>query len=143
MEKKTTKKKTTAAKAAPKTREPKEAPVKETAPKETAKAPKEVKAPKAEAKEVKTPKAKAPKTAAKPKPMAHGVGRRKSSIARVWLRAGKGMLTVNGKDYKKYFDTDISRMDAMVPFMVVPASAQLDVDVNVVGGGMISQAGAV
>lgn len=123
MEKKTTKKSTAKAapKAAPKAKEPK-----------AAAAPKEVK-----------PKApKAPKVA-KPKPVAHGVGRRKSAIARVWLRAGKGLLTVNGKDYKNYFDTEVTRLDAVTPFKVVPVSSQFDMEANVIGGGMCAQAGAV
>lgn len=95
-------------------------------------------------------KTKAPKAAPKSKapvarvaPVAHGVGRRKSSVARVWLRAGKGKLTVNGKDYKNYFDTNVTRMDAVTPFRVAPVSAQFDVEVNVFGGGLSSQAGAV
>lgn len=76
-------------------------------------------------------------------PVSHGVGRRKSSVARVWLRAGKGQLTVNGKNYKEYFETDVTRMDAAIPFKVAPVSAQFDVEVNVFGGGLSSQAGAV
>ena len=76
-------------------------------------------------------------------PVSHGVGRRKSSVARVWLRTGKGGLVVNGKDYKDYFDTDITRMDASTPFRVLPMSTQFDVAVNVNGGGLSSQAGAV
>lgn len=92
-------------------------------------------------------KTKAPK-AATPKvkslaPVAHGVGRRKSSVARVWLRAGKGSLIVNGKKHTDYFDTDVTRMDAATPFRVIPVSMQFDIDVNVCGGGLSSQAGAV
>jgi small subunit ribosomal protein S9 len=87
------------------------------------------------------------KTSATPaagkKPLAHGVGRRKSSIARIWLRKGSGSLTVNGKDYSKYFDTDVTRMDASSPLRVTPAALKYDFDVNVYGGGVCSQAGAV
>lgn len=91
-------------------------------------------------------KSKVAKTAPKTKslaPVAHGVGRRKSSVARVWLRAGKGTLTVNGKKHVDYFDTDIARMEAATPFRVLPVSMQFDIEVNVHGGGLSSQAGAV
>lgn len=92
-------------------------------------------------------KTKAPK-AATPKaksltPVAHGVGRRKSSVARVWLRVGKGSLTVNGKKHTDYFDTDVTRAEAATPFRVIPLSMQFDIDANVHGGGLSSQAGAV
>lgn len=76
-------------------------------------------------------------------PVSHGVGRRKCAIARVWLRPGKGGLQVNGKDFKDYFDTDVTRTDATVPFQVAPVSMQFDVQVNVVGGGLYAQAGAI
>lgn len=75
-------------------------------------------------------------------PISHGVGRRKSAVARVWVRRGTGALTVNGKDYKAYFDTDVSRSKAVLPFSVCKESAGLDVDVNVCGGGKIAQADA-
>lgn len=91
---------------------------------------------------------KAPKAAKPPKvrsvaPLAHGVGRRKSSIARVWLRAGKGAIVINGKDFKDYFKTEVSRLKASAPFRVIPVETQFDIDANVVGGGMYSQADAV
>lgn len=76
-------------------------------------------------------------------PIAHGVGRRKSSVARVWLRPGKGIISVNGKDFKEYFDTEVTRLDASKPFRVMSAELNFDVQANVVGGGNCSQAGAV
>ena len=76
-------------------------------------------------------------------PKAHGVGRRKSSVARVWLRRGSGLITVNGLDHKEYFDTDMSRADAAIPMGVTPAATKFDVEANVRGGGMSSQAGAI
>jgi small subunit ribosomal protein S9 len=76
-------------------------------------------------------------------PLAHGVGRRKSSVARVWLRAGKGAIIVNGKDFKEYFDTEITRLKASTPFRVIPAESQFDIEANVIGGGVYSQADAV
>jgi small subunit ribosomal protein S9 len=88
---------------------------------------------------------KAKKTVKTPRtmPVSHGVGRRKSAIARVWLRPGKGALQVNGKDFKDYFDTDVTRTDATIPFQVVPVSREFDVQVNVLGGGLYAQAGAI
>lgn len=75
--------------------------------------------------------------------IAHGVGRRKSSVARVWLKRGTGVVTINGKEYKKYFDTDVSYQDIEAPFAAVPQATQFDVSVNVSGGGKQSQSGAV
>jgi len=93
--------------------------------------------------------AKAPKALKAPKikvrsgaPIAHGIGRRKSSVARVWLRPGKGAIVVNGKDFKDYFDTEVARLKASTPFRVIP-DAQFDIDANVNGGGVCSQADAV
>jgi small subunit ribosomal protein S9 len=91
------------------------------------------------AKTPKAPKAKVRKTA----PLAHGVGRRKSSIARVWLRAGKGAIVINGKDFKDYFDTEVTRLKASTPFRVIPVESQFDIEANVIGGGLCSQADAV
>ncbi len=94
------------------------------------------------------PKA-APAKAAKPKPvsanapLAHGVGRRKASIARVWLRRGKGELTVNKQSYDRYFDTEVSRQRARTPFIVYPNTTHYDISVNVIGGGKKAQADAV
>ena len=76
-------------------------------------------------------------------PLSHGVGRRKSAIARVWLRRGSGSLVINGKDYKQYFDTEIARLTAYTPFKVYTHALHYDVDVNVMGGGLSAQADAV
>ena len=107
---------------------------------------KKVVAPAPAAKEAKPVKA----AVAKEKPkkvsvqnLSHGIGRRKSSVARVWLRKGTGAIVVNGEDFKSYFDTDINRMEAATPFRILPISGSFDVNVNVCGGGMSSQAGAV
>ena len=95
----------------------------------------------------------APKVSSAPKPKtasasgkaprSHGVGRRKSAIARVWLRRGNGDLSVNGLNYKEYFETDMNRMDASIPMHLVPSATKYDVEVNVRGGGLCAQAGAV
>jgi small subunit ribosomal protein S9 len=81
--------------------------------------------------------------AASKAPRAHGVGRRKSAVARIWLRRGNGAMTINGRDYKKYFDTEMTRLDAATTIKVVPAATNFDVEVNVSGGGLTAQAGAV
>jgi len=76
--------------------------------------------------------------------IAHGVGRRKSAIARVWLVRGTGTVMVNGKAVDHYFDTDVARTAAVLPFAVLPALAKhYDVNVNVQGGGLCAQADAI
>jgi len=74
--------------------------------------------------------------------LAHGVGRRKRAIARVWLSRGKGAIRVNDKDLKDYFETDFNRDKAAIPFKVLSLS-QYNVEANVVGGGLNAQAEAV
>lgn len=89
-------------------------------------------------------KAKTTRVAAvKNAPFAHGVGRRKSSVARVWVKKGKGEIVVNGKPVDQYFTVDAARLDAKASFQVVPLSSGMLFDINVEGGGYMSQAGAV
>jgi small subunit ribosomal protein S9 len=77
-------------------------------------------------------------------PVSHGVGRRKSAVARVWLRRGTGKMEVNGRDYKTYFDTEMAQLDAAKPFRVVPAvTGNYDYAANVRGGGLPAQADAI
>ena len=73
----------------------------------------------------------------------HGVGRRKKAVARVWMKPGKGAIIVNGKDYKNYFDTPISRLKVEQPFKATGLGSAFDVNVNMFGGGMAGQADAV
>ena len=73
----------------------------------------------------------------------HGVGRRKSSVARVWLKSGKGDILINGKKYESYFDTKFSRDKIAYPGKVTGKANDFDVNVNVYGGGKNSQADAV
>lgn len=75
-------------------------------------------------------------------PLAHAVGRRKSSVARVWLRSGQGDIVVNGKPYVDYFKVEETCIAAAKPFAVVP-NATYDVSANVSGGGTRGQADAV
>jgi small subunit ribosomal protein S9 len=76
-------------------------------------------------------------------PMAHGVGRRKTAVARIWLRRGDGQIRVNGQDYVAYFDTQFAADMAATPFRVCPLGAGFDVEANVFGGGKVAQANAV
>ena len=77
--------------------------------------------------------------------LAHGVGRRKNAIARVWFSRGRGSVRVNGKDVAHYFDTAIDIKNAQTPLRVVPAnvSTNYNIKVNVVGGGKTAQSDAV
>lgn len=76
-------------------------------------------------------------------PVAHGVGRRKGSIARVWMYRGGGDVLVNGKKLVQYFDTDASRLEAGLPLAVAPHANQYRFVIDVIGGGKSGQAGAV
>lgn len=73
----------------------------------------------------------------------HGVGRRKASVARVWLKSGIGDFIVNGKDYKKYFHTEMSRLKVELPFKITNLNGKFNVNINVHGGGLASQADAI
>jgi len=75
--------------------------------------------------------------------LGHGVGRRKSCVARVWLKPGSGNIEVNGKTHKTYFDTDLTRHTVIIPLKVCGAEKSFDIKVAVNGGGMCGQADAV
>ncbi len=72
-----------------------------------------------------------------------GTGRRKESIARVRLMAGKGEITVNGKKLDEYFGSDILKVIVNQPFAVTNTVGKYDVIVKVIGGGLSGQAGAI
>lgn len=73
----------------------------------------------------------------------NSVGRRKESIARVFLKKGSGNITVNSKDYKKYFGTERFQNVVHEPFKVLESMDKYDVKVNVEGGGVKGQAEAI
>ena len=73
----------------------------------------------------------------------NGVGRRKSSVARVWLGKGAGEIVVNGRKYEIYFDTAETRSNVIRPLNVCNVLGQFKIKVNVEGGGVNSQSGAV
>jgi len=73
----------------------------------------------------------------------YGTGRRKSSIARVFLKPGKGDIIVNDKPVDEYFSRETGRMVVRQPLVLTENEAKFDIKVNVLGGGETGQAGAV
>ena len=71
------------------------------------------------------------------------IGRRKSSVARIYLSEGKGNVTVNNRDYKQYFPTGVLQYKINQPFQLTETEGQYDVKVNVNGGGVNGQVEAV
>jgi small subunit ribosomal protein S9 len=70
-------------------------------------------------------------------------GRRKTSIARVFLKHGKGRITINNRSLQEYFGRETARMIVMQPFDLTQTTGSFDIDVNVTGGGNSGQAGAI
>ena len=70
-------------------------------------------------------------------------GRRKTSIAKVWLKKGTGKIYVNGKNYDSYFKRDTHKMQLLKPFELINQSTSYDVKCNVRGGGVTGQVGAM
>ena len=73
----------------------------------------------------------------------YGTGRRKSSVARVFMKKGEGKITVNGKTVEEYFGRQTSIMIVKQPLMLTNNELTFDVKVNVHGGGESGQAGAI
>src|ERR1044072_5381408 len=73
----------------------------------------------------------------------NAIGRRKTSIARVYVKPGKGDIKVNDRDLKEYFLSEIHQTTVKQPLATVKADGQYDVTVNVEGGGVKGQAEAV
>ena len=74
---------------------------------------------------------------------AYATGRRKDAVARVWIKPGKGTVTVNGKDQETYFARPTLRLIINQPFAITDRADQYDVVATVSGGGLSGQAGAV
>lgn len=74
---------------------------------------------------------------------AYATGKRKDAVARVWIKPGKGMITVNTKDFKQYFARPVLQMLLQQPLNAANRATQYDVNVTVTGGGLSGQAGAV
>ena len=74
---------------------------------------------------------------------AYATGKRKNAIARVWIKPGKGTITINGRDQEVYFARPVLRMMLAQPFQVTDRVGQFDVVVTVQGSGLSGQAGAI
>ena len=73
----------------------------------------------------------------------HTIGRRKASVARLYITEGKGKFVINGKDYKDYFPLETLQFKLHQPFKVVELDGKFDIKVNVNGGGINGQADAI
>jgi small subunit ribosomal protein S9 len=74
---------------------------------------------------------------------AYATGKRKDAVARVWIKPGKGKVTVNGKTMAEYFARPVLQMILRQPFTIANVEGQFDVLATVAGGGLSGQAGAV
>ena len=74
---------------------------------------------------------------------AYATGKRKDAVARVWVKAGSGKITVNSKPMNEYFARPVLQMIVMQPIIAANRSDQFDVMATVAGGGLSGQAGAV
>lgn len=73
----------------------------------------------------------------------YATGKRKTSIARVWMKPGEGKITVNNKELESYFPLETARVMVFQPLELTGTLGQFDISVNVQGGGIKGQAGAV
>ena len=87
--------------------------------------------------------AKTPKLKLDFKDSKYATGRRKTSIAKVWVKKGSGKIYVNGKLFNKYFSSDTHRMLITRPFEIIKQPTDYDVRCSVKGGGPTGQAGAM
>ena len=73
----------------------------------------------------------------------YATGRRKTSIAKIWLKKGSGKIFVNGKNYENYFKRANHKMQLLRPFEIINQPTNYDVRCNVKGGGLTGQVGAM
>ena len=73
----------------------------------------------------------------------YSTGKRKSSIARVWLKRGSGIVKINGKEENKYFSSKSHRILLNQPLVLSQRKSEIDIICTVVGGGLSGQAGAI
>ena len=73
----------------------------------------------------------------------YATGRRKTSVAKVWLKKGTGKINVNGKNYDTYFKRETHKMQLLKPFELINQNTSYDVKCNVKGGGITGQVGAM
>ena len=74
---------------------------------------------------------------------AYSTGRRKASIARVWLKRGSGLVKINGKEENKYFSSKAHRILLNLPLVLSNRKSEIDITCTVLGGGLSGQAGAI
>jgi len=73
----------------------------------------------------------------------YGTGRRKTAVARVYLRPGSGKIMVNKRDFETYFPNKVLKMIIRQPLLITETAEKFDIVVNVAGGGQSGQAGAI
>ena len=73
----------------------------------------------------------------------HTVGKRKTAIARIWMKPGKGDITINKRTMDEYFIRATSKMVVLQPFELTNTTGKFDIRINVLGGGLSGQAGAI
>ena len=73
----------------------------------------------------------------------YSTGKRKSSIARVWLKRGSGLVKINGKEENKYFSSKSHRILLNQPLVLSKRKSEIDIICTVIGGGLSGQAGAI
>ena len=73
----------------------------------------------------------------------YGTGRRKRSVARVFMKPGKGVIEVNGKPFRDYLCRQTLATVVMQPLVAVESEKHYDININVTGGGLTGQAGAI
>ena len=73
----------------------------------------------------------------------YATGKRKTSVAKVWLKKGTGKIYVNGKNFEEYFTRENHKMQILRPFEIINQSTEYDVRSKVAGGGQTGQAGAL
>ena len=71
------------------------------------------------------------------------LGRRKSSVARIYLKSGEGKITINKRDHKEYFKTDVLQYKIFQPFELTGTKGKYDATINVKGGGNTGQVEAI
>ncbi|ENN92338.1 30S ribosomal protein S9 [Bartonella bovis] len=74
---------------------------------------------------------------------AYATGKRKDAVARVWVKPGSGKITINNKEFDKYFARPVLRMILRQPIVITNRDTQFDIVATVAGGGLSGQAGAV
>jgi len=73
----------------------------------------------------------------------NAIGRRKTSVARIYVKPGSGAISINKRQFEDYFPSDILRLIVQQPLDVVSSEGQFDISINVTGGGLKGQAEAI